>query len=73
MLFFFTTQQVETLSRTSRSTTAMAVRDSELAKLPQGLLDVMKLKYPIVVTRLINLLAHRILGNILLSINTLVF
>jgi lysophospholipid hydrolase len=42
----------------------MAVRDTELAKLPEGLLDAIKLKFPMVVSRLINLLGHRILGII---------
>ncbi|CAG7837535.1 unnamed protein product [Allacma fusca] len=54
---------VETLTCTPRSTTVMAVRDTEIAKLPEGLLNAIKLKYPIVVTRLINLLGHRILGS----------
>ncbi|XP_032689605.1 neuropathy target esterase sws isoform X2 [Odontomachus brunneus] len=54
---------VEMVTQTSRSTTVMAVRDSELAKLPEGLFNVIKLRYPIVVTRLINLLGHRILGT----------
>lgn len=43
----------------------MAVRDSELAKLPEGLFNAIKLRYPVVVTRLINLLGHRIIGMIL--------
>lgn len=51
------------VTQTPRSTTVMAVRDSELAKLPEGLFNVIKLRYPIVVTRLINLLGHRILGT----------
>ena len=42
----------------------MAVRDTELAKLPSGLLDFIKIKHPIVVTRLVHLLGHRILGSI---------
>ena len=54
---------VETLTQSSRSTTVMAVRDTELAKLPEGLLNAIKLKYPKVVSRLINLLGHRILGE----------
>ncbi|XP_034948217.1 neuropathy target esterase sws isoform X1 [Chelonus insularis] len=54
---------VEMVTQTQRSTTVMAVRDSELAKLPEGLFNVIKLRYPIVVTRLINLLGHRILGT----------
>jgi lysophospholipid hydrolase len=55
--------QVEMVTHTKRSTTVIAVRDSELAKLPEGLFNAIKLKYPIVVTRLINLLGHRILGR----------
>lgn len=54
---------VEMVTQTSRSTTVMAVRDSELAKLPEGLFNAIKLRYPIVVTRLINLLGHRLLGT----------
>lgn len=53
---------VEMVTQTKRSTTVIAVRDSELAKLPEGLFNVIKLRFPIVVTRLINLLGHRILG-----------
>ena len=41
----------------------MAVRDSELAKLPEGLFNVIKLKHPMVMTRLIKLLGQRILGT----------
>ncbi|XP_035706024.1 neuropathy target esterase sws-like isoform X1 [Folsomia candida] len=54
---------VETLTRTKRMSTVMAVRDTELAKLPEGLLNAIKLKYPIVMSRLIQLLGHRILGS----------
>ena len=50
------------VTQTKRSTTVMAVRDSELAKLPEGLFNAIKLRFPIVVTRLIHLLGHRILG-----------
>lgn len=55
--------QVEMVTATRRSTTVMAVRDSELAKLPEGLFNAIKLRFPVVVTRLINLLGHRILGE----------
>ncbi|XP_076347518.1 patatin like phospholipase domain containing sws isoform X3 [Tachypleus tridentatus] len=55
---------VEVLTQTARATTVMAVRDSELAKLPEGLLNAIKIKYPVVVTRLIKLLGHRILGTL---------
>jgi len=41
----------------------MAVRDSELAKLPAGLFNAIKIRFPGVVSTLINLLGHRILGN----------
>jgi lysophospholipid hydrolase len=51
------------VTKTKRSTTVMAVRDTELAKLPEGLFNAIKLRFPIVVTRLINLLGHRILGK----------
>lgn len=53
------------VTHTPRGTTVMAVRDSELAKLPEGLFNAIKIKYPVVVTRLIHLLGHRILGDIL--------
>ncbi|CAG2107703.1 unnamed protein product, partial [Medioppia subpectinata] len=55
---------VEVITQTPRSTTIMAVRDSELAKLPDGLVEAIKIKYPVVVTRLIHLLGHRLLGNL---------
>lgn len=51
------------VTHTLRSTTVIGVRDSELAKLPEGLFNAIKLRFPIVVTRLINLLGHRILGT----------
>lgn len=54
---------VEMITETCRTTTAMAVRDSELARLPEGLFNAIKIKYPIVVTKLISLLSHRILGR----------
>lgn len=54
---------VEMITETGRTTTVLAVRDSELAKLPEGLFNAIKLRYPIVVTKLISLLSHRILGT----------
>ncbi|XP_024083755.1 neuropathy target esterase sws isoform X1 [Cimex lectularius] len=54
---------VEMVTQNPRSTTVIAVRDSELAKLPEGLFNAIKLRFPIVVTRLINLLGHRIIGS----------
>lgn len=64
-LSFLFLSQVEMVTQTRRSTTVMAVRDSELAKLPEGLFNAIKLRFPVVVTRLINLLGHRILGELL--------
>ncbi|XP_017307857.1 patatin-like phospholipase domain-containing protein 7 isoform X2 [Ictalurus punctatus] len=54
---------VEALTHMNRATTVHAVRDSELAKLPEGALIYIKRKYPQVVTRLIHLLGQKILGN----------
>lgn len=51
------------VTQSPRSTTVIAVRDSELAKLPEGLFNAIKLRFPTVVTRLINLLGHRIIGK----------
>ena len=39
-------------------------RDTELAKMPSGLLNLIKRKYPYIVTRLIHLLGQRILGSL---------
>uniref|UniRef100_T1IXP6 Neuropathy target esterase sws n=1 Tax=Strigamia maritima TaxID=126957 RepID=T1IXP6_STRMM len=54
---------VELLTETERSTSVMAVRDTELAKLPEGLLNAIKIKYPVVMYRLMHLLGHGILGS----------
>lgn len=54
---------VEALTHMNRATTVHAVRDSELAKLPEGALKSIKRRYPQVVTRLIHLLGQKILGN----------
>jgi len=53
---------IETLTGAQRSTTLLAVRDTEVAKLPAGLINCIKLKYPVVVSRLINLLGKRLLS-----------
>uniref|UniRef100_A0A3P9MG83 lysophospholipase n=1 Tax=Oryzias latipes TaxID=8090 RepID=A0A3P9MG83_ORYLA len=55
---------VEALTHLDRATTVHAVRDSELAKLPQGTLNCIKRRYPQVVTRLIHVLGEKILGNL---------
>uniref|UniRef100_A0A4W6FQI7 lysophospholipase n=1 Tax=Lates calcarifer TaxID=8187 RepID=A0A4W6FQI7_LATCA len=54
---------VEALTHMNRATTVHAVRDSELAKLPEGALNSIKRRHPQVVTRLIHLLGQKILGN----------
>lgn len=54
---------VEALTHMNRATTVHAVRDSELAKLPEGALNSIKRRYPQVVTRLIHLLGQKILGS----------
>jgi lysophospholipid hydrolase len=51
---------VETLMKTPRSTTVIAVRDTEVAKLPAGLLDFIKLRFPTVLMRLIKLLGQKL-------------
>uniref|UniRef100_A0A8C9S5M2 lysophospholipase n=1 Tax=Scleropages formosus TaxID=113540 RepID=A0A8C9S5M2_SCLFO len=55
---------VEALAHQNRATTVHAVRDSELAKFPEGALSSIKRRYPQVVTRLIHLLGQKILGNL---------
>ncbi|KAL4004856.1 E3 ubiquitin-protein ligase [Sarotherodon galilaeus] len=55
---------VEALTRQNRATTVHAVRDSELAKLPEGALRSIKRKFPQVVTRLIHLLGQKILQQV---------
>ncbi|KAL5008772.1 hypothetical protein ScPMuIL_014353 [Solemya velum] len=55
---------VEVLTQTERATTVIAVRDTELAKMPAELLNLIKRKYPQIVTRLIHLLGQRILGHL---------
>ena len=50
---------VETLMKTARSTSVIAVRDTEVAKLPSGLIEYIKSKYPTVLMRLIKLLGKK--------------
>lgn len=49
---------IETLTGTQRSTTLLAVRDTEVAKLPAGLINCIKLRFPVVVSRLMSLLGN---------------
>jgi len=51
---------VETLLNTSRKTTVIAVRDSEVAKIPAGLIDAIKTRYPVVLLRLLKLLGEKL-------------
>ena len=51
---------VETLMRTPRSTTVLAVRDTEVAKLPAGLIDFIKMRFPKVLMTLIRLLGQKL-------------
>ena len=51
---------VETLMKTPRSTTVIAVRDTEVAKIPAGLIDAIKIRYPVVMLRLIKLLGEKV-------------
>ncbi|XP_042334251.1 patatin-like phospholipase domain-containing protein 7 isoform X2 [Sceloporus undulatus] len=62
---------VEALTHQPRATTVHAVRDSELAKLPEGALTSIKRKFPQVVTRLIHLLGEKILGSLQQGAHTL--
>ncbi|KPP73061.1 patatin-like phospholipase domain-containing protein 7-like [Scleropages formosus] len=55
---------VEALTHQNRATTVHAIRDSELAKLPEGALSSIKRRYPQVVTRLIHLLGQKILQQV---------
>jgi lysophospholipid hydrolase len=55
---------VEVLMETNNATTVMAIRDTEVAQIPTGLLNYIKYRHPRVVTRLIQLLSSRLLGSI---------
>ncbi|PWA26828.1 hypothetical protein CCH79_00000776 [Gambusia affinis] len=55
---------VEASTHQNRATTVHAVRDSELAKLPEGALNSIKRRFPQVVTRLIHLLGQKILQQV---------
>ncbi|VDN04401.1 unnamed protein product [Thelazia callipaeda] len=49
---------IEVLQRVPRSTTVLAIRFSQLARLPEGLLNFVKIKYPQVGFRLVHLLGQ---------------
>ncbi len=54
---------VDVVAAAPRLTTVIAVRDSELCKIPANLLNLLKSRYSVVVTRLISLLGNRILAG----------
>ncbi|EDQ90470.1 uncharacterized protein MONBRDRAFT_16206, partial [Monosiga brevicollis MX1] len=54
--------ELEVLTETPRATTIHAVRDAELAKIPAGLLHLVKHKHPHVATHLMRMLSERLLG-----------
>ncbi|VDK48930.1 unnamed protein product, partial [Anisakis simplex] len=49
---------VEVLQRVPRATTVLAIRFSQLARIPEGLLNYIKMKFPQVGFRLVHLLGH---------------
>ncbi|XP_032234183.2 patatin-like phospholipase domain-containing protein 7 isoform X2 [Nematostella vectensis] len=54
---------VEVLTQSPRATTVHAIRDTEIAVIPDGLLNTIKRYFPQVVSRLIHLLGERLLGQ----------
>ena len=54
---------VDVVTSPSRQKSVMAVRDSELCKVPANLLNLLKARYPVVVSRLISLLGKRLIGT----------
>ncbi|XP_019852919.1 PREDICTED: patatin-like phospholipase domain-containing protein 7 isoform X2 [Amphimedon queenslandica] len=54
---------VEVMTKSPRATTVHAIRDTELASVPLGLLNTIKMKKPQVVSRLIQLLGEKIMGS----------
>lgn len=55
---------VEILMETDNATTVVAIRDTEVAQIPSGLLNYIKYRHPRVVTRLIQMLSSKLLGTI---------
>ena len=54
---------IEFATGSARTMTVLAVRDTELGKIPEGLLNTIKFRHPKTVSRLIQLLGHQILGQ----------
>ncbi|CAH8472414.1 unnamed protein product [Schistosoma guineensis] len=61
---------LEVISQQTRISTVMAIRDSELAQIPSHLLHHLKNKFPQVLTRIIQLLSDKLLGNLTTSSST---
>ncbi|KAK4473734.1 hypothetical protein MN116_003076 [Schistosoma mekongi] len=55
---------LEVISQQTRISTVMAIRDSELAQIPSHLLHHLKNKVPQVLSRIIQLLSDKLLGNL---------
>ncbi len=55
---------VEVLMETNNATTVVAIRDTEVAQIPTGLLNYIKYRHPRVVSRLIQMLSSKLLGTI---------
>ena len=55
---------VEILMETNNATTVVAIRDTEVAQIPCGLLNYIKYRHPRVVSRLIQMLSSKLLGTI---------
>ncbi|XP_076800527.1 patatin-like phospholipase domain-containing protein 7 isoform X2 [Clavelina lepadiformis] len=61
----------EALRGMPRPTSLHAVRDTELAKIPEGLVKHIRRQHPGVVTRLVTLMSEKLLGNMLSQRRTL--
>lgn len=55
---------VEILMETNNATTVVAIRDTEVAQIPTGLLNYIKYRHPRVVSRLIQMLSSKLLGTL---------
>lgn len=55
---------VETLMEANNATTVVAIRDTEVAQIPTGLLNYIKYRHPRVVSRLIQMLSSKLLGTL---------
>jgi lysophospholipid hydrolase len=53
----------EVITKAQRATTVHAIRDTELAQLPVGLIETTKVKHPEIVVKLITLLGEKVLGS----------